>query len=440
MTDTTRPAATGLDFERVIPLFVLVFVDVLGLTVILPLLHLYGAAYGASPAQIGLVAAAFPLAQLAGVPVLGALSDRFGRKPVLMVSQISTLLGFLLLAAANSIELLLLSRIIDGLFGANLATAQAALSDITDEGNRTRALGLTGAAFGLGFIFGPMISILTLEMTDSLMAPALAAAGYSLISILLTAFLFTETLPPEKRSRRGSASKVNSGWLLLRPALAVLLVLMFAQQLIFFGFESLMGLFTLSRLGLLGQGNALLFLFIGLLLVMVQVRYIGKWSRRYGERTLVALALALIAVGLLMFATTPEQPHLFYVQRNAAFDLRDQALSSTEAMIGAIDVALPADGNNGMGGTLWLLASLVPLSIGAGLIRPCLNSLMTRQVSPQDYGAVLGLSTSFVSAANAIAPIAAGLLFQTYGASAPFLTGGLLMIGLFGVSLLVIKK
>src|SRR3982750_2270819 len=102
------------------PLFALTFVDVLGLTVILPLLHLYALAYQATPFQIGLVAAAFPLAQVVGVPIMGALSDRYGRKPVLLVSQISTFVGFLMLAAAGSLEMVILSRVVDGLFGANL--------------------------------------------------------------------------------------------------------------------------------------------------------------------------------------------------------------------------------------------------------------------------------------------------------------------------------
>src|SRR5215813_10883737 len=113
----------SLNFERVLPIFTLTFVDVLGLTVILPLLHLYAAAYGATPLQIGLVAAAFPLAQLVGVPIMGALSDRYGRKPLLLISQISTFIGFLMLASAHSLEMVLLSRVVDGLFGANLATA-----------------------------------------------------------------------------------------------------------------------------------------------------------------------------------------------------------------------------------------------------------------------------------------------------------------------------
>ncbi len=122
-----------MDWRRVGPIVVLVFVDVLGLTILLPLLHLYATAYGASPLEVGLVAAAFPLCQLIGVPVMGALSDRFGRKPLLLISQVTTFLSFVLLAMANSLALVLLSRVIDGLFGANLATAQAAISADTQR-------------------------------------------------------------------------------------------------------------------------------------------------------------------------------------------------------------------------------------------------------------------------------------------------------------------
>jgi MFS transporter, DHA1 family, tetracycline resistance protein len=421
-----------LDFNRVLPVFAIIFVDVLGLTIILPLLHLYAAAYGASPLQIGLVAAAFPLAQLIGVPLMGALSDRFGRKPLLLISQVTTCLSFILLGVANSLLLIILSRVIDGLFGANIATAQAALTDITSDENRAQGLGLTGAAFGLGFIFGPLISIISLEFTDSLAIPALIAACYSFLSILLTIFMFKETLPPEQRGgeteRRSFPGPALTLQFLRTPLLGLLLVLMFAQQVIFFGYESLLGLFTLSRLGMLGQGNALVFLVVGVILVAVQVRYIGPWSRKYGERRLVQVSLALLATGLILTALTPEQPHPFYIRRIVERELISAGTASgTEALIGEIAVELPPDGRNGFGGVLWLLAAVVPVAVGAGLIRPGLNSLMTKCVHPRRYGSILGVSASFVSAANAIAPLIGGLLFQHYGTTAPFLLGGLAM-------------
>lgn len=431
-----------LDFKRVLPIFALVFVDVLGLTIVLPLLHIYAAVYGASPLEIGVVAATFPLAQLIGVPVMGALSDRYGRKPLLLISQITTCIGFILLGLANSLWLIILSRLIDGLFGANLATAQAALSDITSEENRAQGLGITGAAFGLGFIFGPIIALLALEFSDNNLAlPAFIAAAYSFVSILLTLFGFKETLPPHKRNQGLNSRVVNPALMLQvlrRPSIKVLLLLLFAQQVIFFGFESLLGLFTLTRLGILGQGNAVIFLLVGVILVMVQVRFIGPWSRKYGERKLVTTSLALLATGLILIALTPEQPHPFYVRQIAQHRLLEQT-SSTEAIIGEIAVPLPDDANRGIGGLLWTLASLVPLSIGAGLIRPSLNSLLTQQVSTQEYGRVLGTSSALVSAADAIAPLAGGLLFQHYGATVPFLAGGLLMGVLVLFSLRLVK-
>ena len=439
MADQEAKTATRLDTRRVLPVFLLVFVDVLGLTVILPLLHLYAAAYGATPLQIGLTLAAFPLAQLVGVPVMGALSDRFGRKPLLLISQATTCISFVMLGLATSLEMVILSRLIDGLFGANLATAQAALSDITDESSRTRGLGIIGAAFGLGFIFGPVISLIALELSNSLAVPAFTAAIYSFVSILVTLFLFKETHPPSARRLAGLTAG-GPGLMaryLLRPALGVLLLLMFAQQLIFFGYESLLGLFTLTRLGFLGRGNAALFIVIGLILVLVQLRFIGRWSARFGDRGLASMALALLTLGLLLTGLTPDAPHPFYVRELVQRDLLAAAPSQTEAIIGDLGVDLPPNGKNSLAGVLWLLVALIPVSIGAGLIRPALNSLLTQRVTPGEYGSILGLSAALVSAANATAPLLAGLMFQSFGASAPFLVGGLLMAGLCLGSILI---
>lgn len=429
MANQEAKTAARLDKRRVLPVFLLVFVDVLGLTVILPLLHLYAAVYGATPLQIGLTLAAFPLAQLVGVPVMGALSDRFGRKPLLLISQATTCLSFVLLGLATSLEMVILSRLIDGLFGANLATAQAALSDITDKRSRTRGLGIIGAAFGLGFIFGPVISLLALELSNSLAVPAFTAAIYSFVSILVTLFLFTETHPPAARGRRRMTAGGPARYL-LRSALGILLLMMFAQQVIFFGYESLLGLFTLTRLGFLGRGNAALFIIIGLILVLVQLRFIGRWSAKLGDRGLVTLSLALLALGLLLTGLTPDAPHPFYVRELVQRDLLSAAPSQTEAVMGELGVELPPNGKNSLAGVLWLAIALIPVSVGAGLIRPALNSLLTQRVRPGEYGGILGLSAALVSAANAAAPLIAGLIFQTHGASAPFLLGGVLMAGL----------
>ena len=437
MNEPAKGAPTPLSTRQVLPIFALVFVDILGLTVILPLLHLYAAAYGAGPLEIALTIAAFPLAQLVGLPVMGALSDRYGRKPLLLLSQATTCLSFIMLGLAGSLEMVILSRLIDGLFGANLSTAQAALSDITDESNRARGLGLIGAAFGLGFIFGPVIALIALELTSSLAVPAFTAAIYSFVSILMTALLFKETRPPAMRgsSARRRLNPPRSLRYLLKPGLASLFLLIFAQQVIFFGYESLLGLFTLTRLGFLGRGNAALFLLIGLILVTVQLRFIGRWSAKLGDRRLASLALGLLALGLLLTATTPETPHPLYLRAVVERDLLATQRSTTEILIGDLGIELPADANRGLAGLLWLLVAIVPVSIGAGLIRPALNSLITRRASAGEYGRVLGMSAALVSGANACAPLMAGLIFQRMGSSAPFFIGGLLMAALCLVSL-----
>ena len=285
-----------------------------------------------------------------------------------------------MLGMATSLELVLLSRLLDGLFGANISTAQAALSDISDASNRTRALGITGAAFGLGFIFGPVIALLAFEFTNSLAVPAFTAALYSFASILITALMFKETHPSARR-RQSVAFAISPLLLLrflLRPLVGLLLLMVFAQQLIFFGYESLLGLFTLTQLGFLGQGNAALFLFIGIILVIVQMRYIGRWSRQFGEKRLVSAALALLAIGLLLTSTTPEQPHPLYVRELVARDLLAQAPSGTEAVIGDLGLELPANENRGVAGVIWMFIAVVPVSVGAALIRPALNSLITQ--------------------------------------------------------------
>src|SRR5512147_2801614 len=193
MTTSSQPTEK-LDFKRILPILVIVFVDLLGLSIIIPLLPLYAARFSATPLVVGILQATYPLMQFVGAPILGRFSDRLGRKPILVVSQLGTLAGFILLGFANTLFLLFLSRIIDGLSGANISTAQAAISDSTNERTRTQGLGLVGAAFGVGFVLGPIIAYIVLAASGGdYRTVAMTAALFSLISILLTAFWFHET-------------------------------------------------------------------------------------------------------------------------------------------------------------------------------------------------------------------------------------------------------
>jgi DHA1 family tetracycline resistance protein-like MFS transporter len=421
-----------LDFRRILPIFVIVLIDLMGLTIIIPLLPLYAASFGANPAMIGVLGATYPVMQFLGAPVLGRFSDRYGRKPILVISQLGTLVGFIMLGLANGLPMLFLSRMIDGISGANIATAQAAITDSTTEKTRTQGLGLIGAAFGLGFIIGPVIAFVALAISNNSYAfPAYIAAAFSLGSILLTAFWFKETLPEEERGQGSDQPGFSFRSLLqalTHPAVGLLLFLMFAQQLAFGGFEQLLALFTLTNLGINASGNAIIFVFVGVIVVAVQGGLIGRWSRRFGDRRLVFGGLALLAVGLVLLAFTPRQAVPWYSEAKLTEELSGgrQVLGETPPTQDlAID--LPDESNSSWLGLVWILLTMVPIAIGGGILQPTINSLITKRVEISEVGGMLGISVSFLSGANAIAPLIGGALFQALGPRAPFFFGGILM-------------
>ncbi len=440
MTVSTPSQDTSdrLDFKRILPLFVIVFVDLMGLTIIVPILPLYATALGASALLIGLIGATYPMAQLIGGPWLGSLSDRYGRRPILILSQVGTFIGFIVLGLANSLSLFFLARLIDGLTGGNIVVAQAAITDSTTEKTRTQGLGLLGAAFGLGFILGPAISGIALAISGSdYRVPAFVAAGFSLTSVLLTTFWFKETLPEpsgqQQQVRRSLLVRLREA--LTTPIIGVLLLLIFAQQVIFGGFEQLLSLFTLTRLGMNGTSNAALFIFVGVLIVMVQGRFIGVWSRRYGERKLIYAGLGLLAFGLILTALTPNVPVPWYSRSELLVEFARSGGLSGEAHTLSSSLALPDDVARGWLGLIWILVAMIPTSIGGAVLAPSINSLITKNSAPSSVGSMLGLSSALVSLANATTPVFGGALFELLGNTAPFLIGGLLMAVLFVMAL-----
>ncbi len=436
------PAEDKLDFKKILPIFVIVFVDLLGMTIIIPLLPMYAVSFQSTALMVGILGAAYPVMQFIGAPLLGRLSDRYGRKPILLVSQLGTLLGFVVLGLANSLWMLFLSRIIDGLSGANISTAQAAIADSTNEKTRTQGLGLMGAAFGLGFVIGPVIAAVSLAVShDNFHIPAWAAVGFSLLSVLLTYFWLPETLPAERRGQTGQKAGFSLGALfqaLAHPEIGLLLVLIFAQQIAFGGFEQLLALFTLNRLGLNASGNAVIFVYIGIIVVIIQGGMIGPWSRKLGDRKLAFLGLLLLAGGLILTSLTPEPPMPGYPQAALQAELA-QGGSHQSAAAQSIAVNLPADGHNGWLGLAWILAAMIPASIGGGVLQPSINSLITKRVDAGEVGGTLGISAALLSAANAVAPLLFGAIFQGLGSTAPFMTGGLILAVLLLVGFNLIK-
>jgi len=449
MGKTSAPATVAtedrLDFKKILPVFIIVLIDLLGLTIIIPLMPLYAASFGANALTIGFLGAAYPVMQFIGAPVLGRLSDRYGRKPILLVSQMGTFIGFIILGFSNALWLLFLARIVDGLSGANISTAQAVITDSTTEKNRTQGLGLLGAAFGLGFVVGPIIAFLSLALSgNDYRVPAFVAAGFSALSILLTWFWLEETLPQEQHVATKKKAPLSLGTMfraLRRSDVGLLLGLMFAQQIAFGGFEQLLALFTLNRMGLNASGNAVIFVFVGALVVTVQGGFIGPWSRRLGDRRLIYLGLATLAMGLIFTAFTPRQPMPAYSQEklarelSASGDFRTHEHPTTRNL----QIELPPDTKNGWLGLGWILVAMIPASIGGGILQPSINSLITKRVERGEVGGMLGISAAFLSGANAVAPLIGGAIFQTLGSTAPFLLGGLLMAVLLLFSLRLIR-
>jgi len=428
ITETAAPVEK-LDFKRVLPIICIVLVDLMGLSIIIPLLPLFAARFGATPFLIGILQAAYPMMQFMGTPILGGLSDRFGRKPILLFSQLGTFAGFVLLGFANTLPLLFLSRIIDGLSGANLSTAQAAIADSTTEKTRTQGLGLIGAAFGVGFTLGPIIAYIVLALSHGdYRAVALTAAFFSLSSILMTTFWFHETHhdeSPEASSRRPPVSLAAMGRALNRPVIGFLLLVMFFYQIAFGGYEQLFSLFTLTRLGMDATSTAGLFALAGIFIVIVQGVLIGRWSRQKGDRWLVILGVSTLAIGLIGTSLTPRIPVPWYNQSKVLESLAGQ--SSVQVSTQTIKVALPDEAAKGWLGIIWLLAASFPAALGGGLLHPAVNSLITKAADKSEVGSMLGISAGFYSAANAIAPLFYGSLFQWLGAPVPFFLGGVIL-------------
>ncbi len=425
-----------LDFKKIFPVLVIILVDLIGLSIIIPLMPLYAARFGANPLIIGILGSTYPAMQFIGAPILGRLSDRFGRRPILLASQLGTLAGFLLLGFSNTLWLLFLSRIIDGISGANISTAQAVVTDVTSEKTRTQGLGLIGAAFGMGFILGPILAFAILLATnDNYQAVAFAAAFFSLFSIVLTFFWLPETRDPDRKtaSHKSPFSFYAMKDALRQPVVGILLILMFAQQLAFGGYEQMFSLFALNRLGMGARDTSGLFALAGVFIVVVQVGLIGPWSKKYGDRWLVMLGLSTLAAGLILTATTPQIPVPWYDQAKIKSEMQGAA------SVQLINVDLPSENNKGWPGILWILIASFPAALGGGVLHPAINSLITKSVSKDDAGGILGVSAGFYSAANAITPLFFGALFQWFGAPVPFLAGGILLAVLWVIAMIRVK-
>jgi DHA1 family tetracycline resistance protein-like MFS transporter len=356
-----------------LPIFLIVLVDVLGLTIILPLLPFYAEHFGASATQVGLLISTYAFCQLIAGPILGSMSDRMGRKPLLIVSQLGTLVGFLILAFANSLWLVFVSRIIDGLTAGNLSLAQAQISDVTTPENRARSFGIIGIAFGIGFMIGPGITGLLARYGNQY--PIFAAAFLSASSVICTATLLPRVTPHADDGESGPGGKRLGvfEWgayaqYFQRPELGRLLL-----QFFFFAFSFAM---LMSGFALFGERRyhygakevSYVFLWVGFLGVILQGSLMKPLVKMLGERKLVWTGFAGNIAGYAMLAWSRTVPQL--------------------------------------------LAATTVSSYGNGVLRPSVTALITHQAGRREQGVVLGLTQSLTSISQIVGPIIAGAMIQ----------------------------
>jgi DHA1 family tetracycline resistance protein-like MFS transporter len=361
-------------------IFLTIFVNLVGFGIIIPLLPFYAETFGASPFVVGLLFAVFSLAQLIAAPVLGDLSDRFGRRPVLVFSLAGTVVSFVLLAVAHSVTMLFIARIVDGLSGGNISTARAYVADVTDPKDRARAYGILGAAFGLGFIFGPGLSGLLVRVSYT--APIWAAAAITLVATIMAWLWLPETV---HRVHAGNGNPLRflpelARRPIVRRVLAIDFVFWFALAI----FQTTFGLFIAARFGYGPAATGYLFAGFGLLGAVVQGGFIRPIVRRVGDKATFVAGLVFSAIGLAGAAFTHSLPIFVLV--------------------------------------------LVPLALGMGLGMPTISSLVSRAAGSHEQGRVQGAASAIESLSRTLGPVWGAAVLQRFGEAAPYLTAAAFFI------------
>jgi MFS transporter, DHA1 family, tetracycline resistance protein len=359
-----------------------VFLDLLGIGLIFPIGPFYASTFGASAFDVGLLFTLFSVAQFLTIPILGALSDRYGRRPVLLIGIAGEVVGYLLFGAATSLIMLYVSRVVAGASSGNIGAAQAYIADISTPRERTRSFGLLGAAVSVGFLFGPAMGGF-LGQYD-LRLPAFAAAALVVVNWITVLVWLPESLPADRRSSASLARGLNPFGVLVtllrRPLLRGPLAVTFLCNFAFSGYLASFALFTSARFDWGPQQVAVVLVIQSIMSVMIQTFGVRRLSESMPDTTILLLGIGANLLGFLVIAEAPDPVFLY-----------------------AVSAPLQA--------------------IGSALWRPSLSSLITKLVSGREQGLANGGSQASSALATIIGPMGAGVLFERTGAASPFLAG-----------------
>jgi MFS family permease len=376
-----------------ITILIVMITEVLGFSLILPFLPLYAQDFGASPLVIGLLLTTFSLFQFISAPIMGRLSDHYGRKPLLMISQFSTFIGFLILGFANSLWMLFLSRIVDGLFGSNFTIAQAYLSDTSSKKDRSKAFGISGVAFGFGFLVGPGIGGFLSQFSFQL--PSLLAAFVSFVTLLIIFFFLPETVKKKKSIKLDTKIFNFDDFkkFFSNPKLSSKLWTFFTYVFSFSILVSTLALFAQQQLGFNAADIGYILTYIGFLNIIIRGVLLSKLISIIGEHKLQYMGIVLIIIGMIGTAFI--------------FD--------------------------------WITTIIVMtlFAFGSGVSRPLMMGNISRDVSSKKQGSVLGVTNSLVSISNIIGPLVGGFMLNYFfPGSLGLISASIIFIGL----LIMIKK
>jgi len=361
-----------------------ILIDFTGFGLIIPLQPFWAQHLGANAQEIGFLVMIYALAQFIFTPLLGSLSDRYGRKPIIVVSLLVEAVSLVLTALATSLPLLLLARLIGGLGASNIGSAQAVVSDVTMPNERAKGMGLIGAAIGLGFVIGPALGGLLSPLGATV--PFWLASGIALLNTILVLLFLPETRQQHQAAAHPKGlSALVSGWENLRhtPALLALIIVNLLYTIAFTAMETTFPLFTQHAFGWGASQNGYIFTYVGILVVIMQGGLVARLVKRWGEKSVLLIGLVLMAVGLSTLAFSTQ--------------------------------------------LIWIFVTLGLLSIGDGAVTPTVSTLLSFTGSAETQGKTLGLAQGIGSLGRIIGPYLAGSVYLLGGPTTPLLGGSILV-------------